>query len=218
VSYGDGTQLHLVLLGDSSAVGLGASGPSDTAGLRLLSRLAEEGQAATLDVVAVSGAIAADLDSQVTEALALGADVAVISIGANDVTHRVPPRKTARLLGAAVARLREAGVQVVVATAPDLGAVHRLGRPLRWWAAAASRRTWRAEERAVVTNGGEPVAVGRLLGPEFAHHPEMFAADGFHPSSAGYAAVADALWPSVLDATLRAIDSTLLGEFGLGET
>ena len=90
-----------------------------------------------------------------------------------------------------------------MATAPDLGAVDRLGRPLRWWAGVASRRTWRAQERSVRRAGGEPVAVGRLLGSAFARDRTLFSADGFHPSSAGYAALAEALWPAVRDAAAR---------------
>jgi hypothetical protein len=42
------------------------------------------------------------------------------------------------------------------------------------------------------------VSLGDLLGPEFAERPqEMFSADRFHPSPAGYARAAAALLPSV---------------------
>jgi hypothetical protein len=42
------------------------------------------------------------------------------------------------------------------------------------------------------------VSLGDLLGPEFAERPhEMFSADRFHPSPAGYARAASALLPSV---------------------
>lgn len=45
------------------------------------------------------------------------------------------------------------------------------------------------------------MSLGDLLGPEFKATPKvMFSADQFHPSSAGYARVAAALLPSVLDA------------------
>lgn len=196
-------RLRLVLLGDSSGVGLGARRPEDTLGHRLLSRLASAGYGARLDVVAVSGADARDLAGQVEEALVLAPHVAVVSVGGNDVTHRLRPRAAGRLLGDAVARLRTGGAQVVVATCPDLGAVRRLGRPLRWWAGVASRREWRSQRAAASRAGAVVVGVGRQLGPAFARDAGMFSADGFHPSSTGYAALADTLWPAVLAAAER---------------
>lgn len=210
VAVGEGTPLRLVILGDSSAVGLGADGPEDTAGLRVLRRLAADGQAATLDVVAVSGAVATDLDDQVSEALTLSPQLAVISIGANDIAKRIAPRVTAKALGAAVERLRAEGVEVVVATAPDLGAVMRLGRPLRWVAGLASRRTWNAQERAATTAGALVVPVGKLIGPLFAQDPSLFSADGFHPSSAGYALIVEELWPVIREAAAKIAAEALL--------
>jgi hypothetical protein len=55
-----------------------------------------------------------------------------------------------------------------------------------------------AQTVAVVEAGGRTVSLGDLLGPEFAERPhEMFSADRFHPSPAGYARAAAALLPSV---------------------
>ena len=66
-----------------------------------------------------------------TAAMPIEPDVAVILIGANDVTHTVLPAASVRLLSEAVRRLREAGVHVVVGTCPDLGTVAPLQFPLR---------------------------------------------------------------------------------------
>jgi hypothetical protein len=61
----------------------------------------------------------------------------------------------------------------------------------------ASRILAAAQTIAVVEAGGRSVSLGDLLGPEFLAAPgQMFSADRFHPSAAGYAAAAAALLPS----------------------
>ena len=81
------------------------------------------------------------LDVQVARALEEPVDLAVIMVGANDVTHRVRPSEAARDLGRAVRTLRAAGVVVVVGTCPDLGTVKPLLEPLRTVAERLSRKT-----------------------------------------------------------------------------
>ena len=83
--------LRLAVLGDSSAAGLGCQRAEQTPGALLAGGLARELQRRVLlDVQAVVGARARDLDTQVARALARGVDLTVIMIGANDVTHRTP--------------------------------------------------------------------------------------------------------------------------------
>lgn len=195
---GEGPPLRLALLGDSSAAGLGVHQPADTPGARLAEGLAAvTGRPVALRNVAVSGARSADLDRQVDLVLDADPEVAVIMIGANDVTHRVPPQQAVRALDAAVRRLRGAGAAVVVATCPDLGTVEPIPQPLRWVARRQSRQLAAAQTIAVVEAGGRSVSLGDVLGPEFAVRKELFSADGFHPSAEGYAAAATVLLPSV---------------------
>ena len=201
-SYGrhPGTALRLVMLGDSSATGLGCEEPSQTPGALLAGGVARDLQRRVrLDVVATVGARSADLEAQVAKALAAPADAAVIMIGANDVTHGVRPANAGRDLGRAVATLRAAGVVVVVGTCPDLGRVEPLLQPLRSVAAFLSRRMSAAQAVAVVENDGVAVTLGSLLSEEFGRHAHLWSADRFHPSPAGYRRVADALLPSLLE-------------------
>jgi len=122
-------------------------------------------------------------------------------IGANDVTHRVLPAESVRHLGEAVRRLRAAGVEVVVGTCPDLGTVQPIRHPLRLVARRWSRSLAAAQTIAVVEAGGRSVSLADLLGAEFEHKAhEFFGPDRFHPSPAGYAAAAEALLPSAIDA------------------
>ncbi|MEO6999579.1 MAG: SGNH/GDSL hydrolase family protein [Terracoccus sp.] len=125
-------------------------------------------------------------------------DVAVILIGANDVTHRIDRSIAVRHLEMAVRRLREVGAEVVVGTCPDLGVLEPVPQPLRLLARRWSRDLAAAQTVAVVEAGGRAVSIGDLLGPEFSAHPKiLFSEDRFHPSAAGYARVAAALLPSV---------------------
>ena len=125
--------------------------------------------------------------------------VAVIVIGANDLTHRVQPLDAARDLGTAVRRLRDAGVEVVVAPAPDLSVVPDVPGRLRPLVRAGTRRPGRTRwRRCVQQEGASPTRTGPRRA--FAADPSLFCGDSFHPSSAGYRAIADALLPVVRSA------------------
>jgi lysophospholipase L1-like esterase len=201
---GAGGPIVLAMLGDSSSIGLGVDDPAQTPGAVIASGLAAiSGRRVELHVVGVVGAGSRHLDIQVDALLerAASPDAAVIMVGANDVTHRVRPAVAVRDLDAAVRRLRAAGAQVVVGTCPDLGTIEPLAQPLRYLARRWSRELAAAQTIAVVEAGGRTVALADVLGAEFASKPrEMFSADRFHPSAAGYAGAAAALLPSVCDA------------------
>jgi lysophospholipase L1-like esterase len=191
--------LTFVMIGDSSAAGLGVHRPEETPGALLAGGLAEAAhRPVQLVNVARSGAQTSDLERQLELALAHRPEVAVVMIGANDVTHRVRPAVSVRLLAEAVRRLREAGIEVVVGTCPDLGTVEPIAQPLRTIARAWSRNLAAAQTIAVVEEGARTVSLGDLLGPEFAAQPRhFFGPDRFHPSAAGYRAVATAMLPSL---------------------
>ncbi|MDG4793258.1 SGNH/GDSL hydrolase family protein [Micromonospora sp. WMMD1082] len=192
--------LRLVLLGDSSALGVGVDRLGDTIGGQLAELLAEgsAGRRVHLSSVGVSGSRSTDLATQVARAL-LGErpDVAVILVGANDVTDMRRPTEAAAYLGAAVHRLRQAGVEVVVGTCPDLGAVRAIAPPLRQVVGWAGRRVARAQTGAVLDAGGTVVDLATETGPVFRADAGTFCHDGYHPSADGYRVWAHALLPAV---------------------
>lgn len=194
--------LRFAMLGDSTAAGLGVHRVRQTPAALLASGLAAVAERPVeLRNVAVPGAQSDDLDRQVTLVLSDPAwvpDVCVIMIGANDVTHRVPPTHSVRLLSAAVRRLRTTGSEVVVGTCPDLGTIEPVYQPLRWLARRVSRQLAAAQTIGVVEQGGRTVSLGDLLGPEFAANPrELFGPDNYHPSAEGYATAAMAVLPTL---------------------
>lgn len=190
--------LRLVLLGDSLAHGTGAARPGDALGPRLADALTAAGHDVRVDVLAVPGATTDDLPPQVARALALRPDLAVVVVGANDLLRLAPPAPSAAALGEAVAGLQRAGADVLAVTAPDLSVVPQVPPAWRAEVQAACATLERLQAAAVSAAGGVAVRLGSELAPRFARQRALLAADRFHPSSAGYAVVAEALAPHVV--------------------
>lgn len=197
-----GPAIKVALLGDSSAAGYGVHRVEETPGALLASGLAAGADRRVhLRAFAVVGAMSSDLSVQVERALPTKPDIAVILVGANDVTHTVLPAASVRHLSEAVRRLREAGVAVVVGTCPDLGTIKPIMPPLKQVARIWSRRIAAAQTIAVLEEGGRTVSLASILGPEFAAAPAvLFGPDQFHPSADGYRSLAQVLLPSTLAA------------------
>jgi lysophospholipase L1-like esterase len=196
-----GPAIKIALLGDSSAAGYGVDRIVETPGAFLGSGLAAQADRRVhLRTYAKVGAQSSDLDDQIDLALPGDPDLAVVLIGANDVTHRVRPSQSVRYLADAVRRLLDAGVLVLVGTCPDLGSVKPIPPPLKQVARSMSRRLAAAQAIVVVEAGGVAVSLGSILGPDFAAAPAvLFGPDRFHPSAEGYRAVAEVLVPSALN-------------------
>lgn len=178
---------HLVVLGDSTAAGIGVREAADTVGGQLGSRLG-----ARFTSYGVSGARAADLVAQLE--LVSEADAVLVLIGANDATHLTPLARVDRDVRAAIGRLE---APVVVGTCPDLGAARAFAHPLRELADARGRAVAATTARAVRAAGGTAVDLRALTGPTFRADPTCLSWDLFHPSARGYGVWAAALLPAV---------------------
>ncbi|QIG44514.1 SGNH/GDSL hydrolase family protein [Nocardioides anomalus] len=201
-----GEPIDLLLVGDSIAAGLGATRRKETLGARLAVRLAKATRRPVrLRTVAEVGAETSMLAGQLARLRpAYRPDVAVVIVGGNDVTHRVPVAESVRDLEAAVSALRERGAEVVVGTCPDLGALRPVPQPLRALGSRASRQLAAAQAVAAARAGAHVVPLAQAVGPSFVADPDaMFSADRFHPSAAGYRRTAKALLPTVLAALGR---------------
>lgn len=203
--------LRLTLLGDAGALGVGVDDLEATLGGQLAELLSTGGGPAgaparrrvELSSVAVAGSRSRDLATQVSRAL-VGEipDVAVILIGAGDVTGLHRPSEAAAHLGGAVRRLRDAGVEVVVGSCPDLGAVRAFAPPLRQLLGWQGRRLARAQAATVHAAGGDVVDLASETGPVFRADHGALCYDGFHPSADGYRVWAHALYPAVAAAVV----------------
>ena len=200
------TPLRLVLLGDSIAYGQGARRVEDTLGRRLALALTAEEFDVDLHVVAVPRAASAHLAAQVRSVEALAPDLAVVVVGANDLTRFVPPPAAAADLGAAVTALRALGTDVVVVPAPDMSSVPFVPPAFRAVVQAACAVLQQAQTQVASAAGARIAPIGNLIGTAFAADPTLFSRDRFHPSSEGYARIAEALIPHVVEVAVRRRD------------
>ncbi|WP_405376182.1 MULTISPECIES: SGNH/GDSL hydrolase family protein [unclassified Microbacterium] len=207
-----GEPLELLMLGDSIAAGLGATRRKDTLGARLAKGVARQLQRPVrLRTGAVVGAESSDLAGQIDGLPSdYRPDVAVIVVGGNDVTHRVPVAAAAAHLVTAVERLQGTGAVVVVGTCPDLGALRAVPQPLRIIASRLSHQLAAAQAAGARAAGAHVVSLRRAVGAFFLTDPDgMFSLDRFHPSALGYRRTAEALRPVVLTAVSESkADST----------
>ncbi|OBA69452.1 hypothetical protein A5641_15115 [Mycobacterium sp. 1554424.7] len=203
--------LHLMIFGDSTATGYGCMSAEEVPGVLIARGLAERAdQVVRLSTKAIVGATSKGVAGQVDAMFVAGPppDVAVMMLGANDVTALNGISQSAQRLALTVRKLRSRGAVVIVGTCPDLGVVSAIPQPLRSLAHARTTQLARAQAAAVRGAGGVPVPMAQLLAPRFRTQRElMFSADGFHPSPTAYALAADALLDALCDALGIAVQS-----------
>ena len=191
--------LRLVLLGDSTALGVGVDQVADTVGGQLAALLAEGpgGRRVELSSVAVAGSHSSDLGIQVARALVgQRPDVAVILIGTNDAVRlarpaRRPTSSPPPCAGCATRAPRWSSAPAPT-WAPPARSPSRCASCVGWH----GRRLGRAQVEAVRAAGGVPVDLAERTGPVFRADAGTLCHDGFHPSADGYRVWAHALLPA----------------------
>ena len=188
--FGEGALPHLriVALGDSSITAPGVA-DLDNIWIRRIARTLSARYRVELISLAVGGSKAGDVvEGQLSEAVRLHPDVAVVSVGANDALRGVTPERYRRHLTTIVHRLSATGAGVLVFGMGDLGSIPRLPPSLRRWATRRSATFDRVARQVVV---GVPTAVkvytrGRSSAAFF-EDPGLFAGDLFHAGDDGHA-------------------------------
>lgn len=197
----DGGPLRFVVLGDSTAAGLGAGSPEFAYSTVLSERLGRDGYRVELIAFGVSGARVKDIaDEQAQKAVEVDPDLVFVGIGANDASHLTSLSSVESNMDAALTRLETTGATIVVAGPPDMRA-HAWLEPLRSIVGWRGRQVAARIEGVAARHGLLTVPLAKLAGPYFATHPEnAYAADDFHPGPGGYAAWADAIYPVLVRA------------------
>lgn len=182
--------LTYVAIGASDAVGIGASNPETDGWVPRFA--AQLGPNARLVNLGVSGStLSQALDEQLAPALDAQPDVVTVWLVVNDLNARVPLEQYAANLNELLGQLQTTHAKVLVGNVPDLAALAAYSgidpTPLRNEVDA-----WNAVIADAAARNGATLVDLHAHWQEITQHPEYVSADGFHPSSEGYAALADA--------------------------
>lgn len=200
---GEGPPLRLLIVGDSSAAGVGAPSQDEALVGRLLDDLGADFRV-TWRLIARTGDTTADTLKRVARERQERFDLALTSLGVNDVTHQVPlTRWLARQAQLRALIVERFGVGHVLASGlPPVGQFPALPQPLRWVVGRTATRFDDAlAQAAAQTQGWSHQAFDVTL------TPRLVAEDGFHPSAEGYALWARLLAPAVRAALPAAVAS-----------
>jgi lysophospholipase L1-like esterase len=198
----DGEPLTLVVLGDSSVAGVGADAAEDTLTYGVAKALSDQYRV-TLHAFGVSGSrLSHVVREQLPQVDGLRPDIVLVCVGTNDVTHGTTvreARRQLRLLVEGLARVAPAARVIVSGLPPaeTAAAFHRPLRDLLGLRALLFTRLYRAE---LTPHGISVFDIAKLTRSAFHGKREMFSADLFHPSSAGYAFLASVYGRAVREA------------------
>lgn len=205
---GAGPPLRLVVVGESTAVGVGAASHAEALPGFLAQTLGDRlGRAVTWSVCGRQGATARKVIDQILPQLEGScADLVVLSVGVNDLLRRRPLDAWAADMTELIAALQDTcpHASVIVAGLPPVRRFPAIPQPLRF-ALGARARAMDDVLRQVASRHG---ACHAPLDECFARDPSVFASDRVHPSSAGYRT-----WAGLL-AQAAAIDKASQGVNG----
>lgn len=174
---GHGPDLRLLIIGDSSAVGVGTSHQEEALLGHMRKRLSQT-NTVHWSVDAKTGATTADTIARLQDRAPQKFDIVSISLGVNDVTTRVPLsdwlERFAILLDL-VDRKFQAEV-ICISGIPPIHYFPLLPQPLRWVLGAQASRFDRALRALVSTRTG-----CRFVEMDFEPDVAKMSPDGFHP-------------------------------------
>lgn len=182
-TQGTGPRLRILIVGDSSAAGVGADNQDEALAGQLSAALAPH-HTVHWDLIASTGATTPSTLSHLQRGVLKPVDVVIIVLGVNDVTRGGPKARWLRLHSALRNFLRDqtGARHLYISEIPPLGAFPLLPNPLRW---VLGRRAIRFDAALRATLAMESDTTYVLL-PRTLDVGDM-AEDGFHPGPAIYA-------------------------------
>jgi acyl-CoA thioesterase I len=181
--------LTYVAIGASDAVGVGARDP-DTEGWvpRFGARL--QGNARVVNLGVSGSTLSQALDEQLGPALDAQPDIVTVWLAVNDLNAHVPLERYAADLDRLLGALASTRARVLVGNVPDLARLPVFSARDQARVRAEVDR-WNQVIAAAADRHGARVVDLHSRWSELAEHPEYVAQDGFHPSSEGYARLAE---------------------------
>jgi lysophospholipase L1-like esterase len=177
----DAATRRLLVAGDSTAVGTGASSPAHS----LAGLIAQQHPQLAIENRARDGALFADVAEQLLRPGRF--DIVLVQAGGNDVIRlrSIDDMRTDidNLLDAA----RQRADVVILMPAGNVGNAPFFFAPCSWWMTARAREMHRLAASAAARSNATYVDLFHERDDDpFVHRPELNARDGLHPSDAGY--------------------------------
>ena len=176
----------ILVLGDSTGVGVGAERPEDS----IAGRLAIDFPDSDIVNISCSGARVAEALAHARQCAAGGRlfDVAVLHLGGNDVVRGTAVAELAAECEELMVELQKVARHTVWLGPPNLGLAPLIPLPYAWLMSSRSRVATSVFAAAAAKHD---VSYIDFSAPEHAdrlrHHRKLhFARDGFHPNSASY--------------------------------
>jgi len=181
-SAGSGTPLRVLITGDSAAAGVGARTQDEALSGQLVANLSSD-FAVSWKLMGKTGRTSQDLIDYLTEVAPEAFDVAMISIGVNDITTRTPVRAWVgqQLAIAQILKLRFGVRHVLFTNPPPMHLFPALPQPLRWFLGVRAKQFGAILPRVVAA---DPAC--ELIRLEFPLDSSHIADDGFHPAAPTY--------------------------------
>lgn len=182
--------VRIVAIGDSLTAGYGLEQGTGFVP-QLDAWLADQGVAAEVIDMGVSGDTTAGGKARLDWALADGADAVIIALGGNDLLRGIVPEASRANLDDMMSRLDARGLPVLLA---GMQAPNNYG--------PAFKEAFDAMYPELAETYGAILHPSFLAGLE--SRPELIQPDGLHPSAEGVAVMVEAIGPRVLELVARA--------------
>ena len=172
---------RLLIVGDSTAVGTGAtSASSSLAGL-----IAQQHPRLLIENRARDGALFADVAQQLLRPGHF--DIVLVQAGGNDVIRLRSEESMRNDIDDMLDAARQRADVVIVMPAGNVGNAPFFFPPWSWWMTHRARTMHRLIARAAQRGGATYVKLFHEREDDpFVRQPELHASDGLHPSDAGY--------------------------------
>lgn len=186
-TVGAGQALRLLVMGDSCAAGVGVNTQEEALSRMLVSRLAGDFQV-SWRLLARSGLVTREAPRLLRQLCGETFDVAVVSVGGNDVVSWLEVSTWRKQLAALIDALhREAGVrEVVISYIPPMHLFIAMPQPLRWYVGRKTVSFNAHMERLICSR---PHC--HFLEPDIPLDSSLLAVEGFHPGPIIYQLWAD---------------------------
>ena len=178
---------RVLVLGDSTGVGLGANLPGES----IPGMLSADHPQVEITNLAVSGARLEDVRQQVAALApdrASAYDLILLMVGGNDVLRLTPLGRLALHADDLLPELTRMGTKVLWLCSANLGLAPVFVPPWSWWASFRTSRVCLLFEQIATRHGVLFISVYRQRGEEpYSSEPSIyFSLDGVHPSSVAY--------------------------------